>query len=52
MRSWLDANTAGLKNAGPSVFDAQTRRGEENYVERAQEWQAKKTDAGSSAMIE
>jgi alkylation response protein AidB-like acyl-CoA dehydrogenase len=46
VRGWLDANTKGLKSTGPSVFDAQTRRGEAEYVERAKEWQAKKTDAG------
>ena len=46
VRGWLDANAEGVKTTGASVFDARSRRGEADYVERAQEWQAKKTDAG------
>jgi alkylation response protein AidB-like acyl-CoA dehydrogenase len=46
VRTWLDANAEGVKTTGATVFDANTRRGEANYVERAKEWQAKKTDAG------
>jgi alkylation response protein AidB-like acyl-CoA dehydrogenase len=46
VRSWLDANAEGVKTSGTSVFDARSRRGEADYIARAKEWQAKKTDAG------
>jgi alkylation response protein AidB-like acyl-CoA dehydrogenase len=46
VRAWLDANAPGKKATGEDVFNARSRRGEADYVTRAQEWQAKKTDAG------
>jgi alkylation response protein AidB-like acyl-CoA dehydrogenase len=46
VRAWLDANAEGVKTTGTSVFDARSRRGESDYIARAKEWQAKKTDAG------
>jgi alkylation response protein AidB-like acyl-CoA dehydrogenase len=46
VRGWLDANAPGRKSTGDSVFNARSRRGEAEYIERAKAWQAKKTDAG------